>query len=171
MADSNYEFTEMPPAPVSIRWVILFYFIFLLSLPLPAVEGLESPSSAPGQPASCLSVLFQAPLVIAAMPLIILAEPGLIVLVCLPVFTTATLALPLLLSLNRRFGLISGLSIGLLSAIAVAFIPSTATGAKHIGYIVWWIAQFGLIASCGITLWRMSLETRTSFRHRSGTRT
>ena len=139
------------PTKSAMRCVFASYALFLLSLPLPAVEAVETASSR--GPASCLSALFLSPAVIVAMPVVILAEPRLIVLLFLPVATILTLANPLFLRLNRRIGLMFVLSTSLLSLIAVAFIPAHATGVKHIGYFVWVLSQIGFVVSSGIGLW------------------
>lgn len=147
-----------PPKSV-MRWFWGSYAAFFLSLPLPAVEALETPSSRIGQPASCFSVLVMSPVVIMAMPLVVVAEPRLLALLLLPLLTIVVLASPVLLRVNRRVGLIaSGLN-ALLSLVTVALIPSYVTGGKHIGYFVWVLAQLGFVVSCGIGLWSSTAAT------------
>ena len=124
------------------------YAVFLVSLCLPAVASLESPHSAVGQPAIGLQVVFMAPVVIVAMPVVVYALPQLIGLMFLPISAIVEMASPLIIHRCGTIGAGVVVAAAAVSIVVTLLVPVDISGAKFIGYHLWMVAQIGFAVTC-----------------------
>ena len=130
------------------RAFAISYTVYLISLCLPAVAALESPHSAAGQPAIGLQVVFLAPAVIIAMPVVVYALPQLIGLLLLPFCAIAVMASPLIVHRGGAMGAGVVAAASVLSIVVALLVPADISGTKFLGYHLWMVAQIGFVIIC-----------------------
>lgn len=132
---------------MAMRLIMAAWFAFVASFFLPATNVVERAGTAPGTPISGWCA-FQTPIeVIFSHPLIILAEPKMLLFLAVPLINLMILAAPLMALLMREYAHLLGLFF-IPAALFPFFLPKTVTGDLYIGFYLWILSFVVMTIGC-----------------------